>query len=276
MYEGPGFLIVNPRVGTKLRQEAFEQAVSAARIVYAGESSGQLKDHLAQLEILKMMSRMRKGRVVVGLEMLPRSGQPALDAYLAGTLTEEAFLSGTDWNKSWGHDFSLYRPLLDFMRENRLKGAALGLPRALTAKLARGNAAELESAEKALLPAKIPVISDKAYLDYLRGAYKAGGAAGRIKWDDYLYSVSAGNEAAGARITEFLKKYPESAFLTLAGNGRFLYNAGIPAAVRSRLPAAVQISVCTRDAADLDDFLKHPLQLADYVWFISRPAKDLP
>jgi len=275
MYEGPGFLIVNPRVGTKLRQEAFEQAISAARVVYAGGAAGQLKDHLAQLELLKMMARARKGRVAVGLEMLDPARQPALDAYLSGTLTEEAFLSGTDWNRSWGYDFSFYRPVLNFMRENRLKGVALGLPRPLTAKLARGKAAELESGEKALLPAKVPLISDKAYLEYLKGVYQASGSSGHVKWDDYLYSVSAGNEAAGARIADFLKKHPKHGFLALTGNGRILYNAGIPAAVRSRSAGTVQLSVCTRDAEGLDDFLKTPLPLADYVWFIARPAKDL-
>jgi len=276
MYSGPGFSVVDATVGNKLRQEAFEDAILKSSVVYAGEVAGQSEDHLAQFELLKFMSRTRKDRVIVGFEMLSATLQPVLDAYAAGTLTEDEFLDQTNWKKEWGYDFELYKPVFDFVRERRLKAVALNLPRGVIAKLARGAADSLSAEEKALLPAKISVSRDKAYLAYLKKVYLASPASKTMTWTDYLLSVSAGNEAMGARIGDSLKKNPGYSFLALAGNGRIIYNAGLPASVKARTRGLIHASIYTMDGAGLKDFLKHPVPFADYVWFLKRPKENAP
>ena len=128
MFDSPVFAVVNPRVGTRLSRAAFEDAVSGARVVYAGEVGGSARSQLARLEILDMMVKAR-GRVAVGLEMVPSGSQRLLDGYLAGRIPEKEFLSGSAWSGQAA--FTPYKPLFVYIREHKLKVLALDLPRGL-------------------------------------------------------------------------------------------------------------------------------------------------
>jgi len=52
--------------------------------------------------------------------MLDQALQPVLDDYASGKITDEEFLSRRDWKKEWGFDFSMYKPLFDFIAANNL------------------------------------------------------------------------------------------------------------------------------------------------------------
>ncbi|OGR68678.1 MAG: hypothetical protein A2081_03820 [Elusimicrobia bacterium GWC2_61_19] len=267
-FDGPGFLVVNPRVKTKLKQEAFQDVIAAADVIYAGDERAGRKDHLAQLELIRTLTAVRKGRVTVALAALNAASQPALDDYLAARTTEAVFLKEAGWDAQTGVDFRLYRPLLEFIRENKLRAAAIGIPRPVISKIARGGLAALDKREKALFPADMPAETDKAYLAYVRTAYKA--LAPGISWPNYLTAMSAWNSGLGANALRLLKTAPGGALLILAGNSHIKYNAGLAAYVRSRAKGLAHCSIATEDAAKLEDFMKDPAPLADYVRFISR------
>lgn len=269
-YEGPGFAVVNPVVKTKLRRDAFADAIVRGDVIYAGEAPEQFKDHLAQLELLKLMTRARKGRVAVAFEMVDAAAQAALDEYAAGKITEAEFLERSRWAQEWGYDFKLYRRIFEFVRDNKLKALALNNPRSFWVKLARGGEAGLSPEEKAMLPLKVNVSSDAAYLAHLKRIYTASPASKAVSWENYLFSASAWNEIAAQRISAFLAKERGRALLVLAGNGRVAYNAGLPASLKARTKGLGHVSIYTKDGATMEDFLKEPVRLADYVWFISR------
>jgi uncharacterized iron-regulated protein len=65
--------------------------------------------------------------MLLGLEMFPRRAQPVLDRWVAGELTEAELLTQTEWSKVWGFDPSLYLPLFEFARMNRVPMVALNV-----------------------------------------------------------------------------------------------------------------------------------------------------
>jgi len=274
--ERPGFAVFDPAAGTRLRTEAFADRIAGSDAVYVGESHDQKFAHLAQLEALKILAFAKKNKVIVGFEMLNSGLQPVLDRYAAGKLTEKEFLEKADWAKEWGFDFGLYKPLFDHIRENKLKAAALNVPRAVIKKIARGGLGALSPEEKKFLPEKVEVNRDPLYLAYLRSTYGGHGdnpMAKVITWDNYLLSMAAWNEGMADSAVKAMKRHKGHALLVIAGNGHVMYNAGIPWSVRVRMPGLGHLSVYTEDLEKLEEFGAAPSPLADLVWFVRHEKK---
>lgn len=273
---GPGCVVMDPASRESLGPEALAERIAGSDAVYVGESHDQKAAHLAQLEALKILSSAKKNKVIVGFEMLNSGLQPVLDRYAAGKLTEKEFLEKADWAKEWGFDFGLYKPLFDHIRENKLKAAALNVPRAVIKKIARGGLGALSPEEKKFLPEKVEVNPDPLYLAYLRSTYGGHGdnpMAKVITWDNYLLSMAAWNEGMADSAVKALKRHKGHAMLVIAGNGHVMYNAGIPFSVRNRLPDLKHLSVYTEDAEKTAEFRENPSPLADLVWFVRHGKK---
>jgi uncharacterized iron-regulated protein len=277
--EGPGFAVLNPADGTRLSAEVFSAMISSADVVYVGESHDQKFAHLAQLEALKILAPAKKNKVIVGFEMLNSGLQPVLEKYASGKMTEKEFLESADWKKEWGFDFGLYKPLFDHIRENKLKAAALNVPRAAIKKIARGGMGALSPEEKTALPKKVEINHDPLYIAYLRSTYGGHGdnpMAKVITWDNYLLSMAVWNEGMGDSAVKALKKHKGHAMLVIAGNGHVLYNAGIPFSIRNRMPGLKHLSIYTEDLEKVEDFRAKPSPLADLVWFVRHERAAAP
>lgn len=269
---GPGFCIFGGASGAPLAgEQAFRAAVAAADVVYAGETHDQLQDHLAQLEALKALQAARGPKVAVGFEMLNFTLQPVLDAYASGAISEAEFLKQADWQKEWGFDFALYRPLFDFIREHKLKALALNLPKRIVSKIARVGLDGLTAEEKALLPAGLQVTANERYIAYIRETFEGHGdnpMSGMFKFENYLAAMSAWNETMGAGLASFLNANPGYAGLAVAGSGHVIFNAGIPASVMSRTSGLRHVSFYPQQAAACPAALPAAdAGLADYVWY---------
>jgi uncharacterized iron-regulated protein len=242
----PNFCIFGGHSGKSFSGEAaFNSLVWRSDVVYVGETHGQPLDHMAQLTALNAMRIARGSKIAVGFEMLDQTLQPVLDDYAAGKLTEEEFLAKTDWQKEWGFDFAMYKPLFELIARNRLRALALNVPQAVVAKIARTGLDSLTPEERQYLPEKVKITKNKKYNDYLKayfGGHGDGPLAKIMTLDNYLASMAAWNEGMGARIADFLEKNPGYEMLVVAGNGHLLYNAAIPASVKSRAKDVRQIS----------------------------------
>lgn len=272
--ENPGLCVFNGADGAPMDGgAAFKAAIRESDVVYVGESHDQANDHLAQLEALKALHEARGGSVVVGFEMLNMNLQPVLDGYASGKLTEEEFLRQADWQKEWGFDFNLYKPLFDFIRENKLRALALNLPKKIVSRIARVGLAGLTPAELAYLPANPQVTANERYIAYIRESFD-GQMAAMFKFENYLAAMSAWNETMGARLADFLNSNPGFAGLTVAGSGHIIYNAGIPASLKARAPGARGLSFFMQGADACPAALPAADKgLADYVWYARHTGR---
>ena len=277
----PGFCIFGAQSGKPFDSAAaFKTVVWKSDVVYVGETHDQLQDHLAQLEALQAMREARGSKIVVGFEMLDTTLQPVLDDYAAGSINEQEFLVKTDWPNEWGFDFDLYKPLFDFIRENKLKALALNVPKKIISKIASGGLEALSSEDKQYLPEKIEITKHKKYTDYIKKSFAAHGddpMTKTLKFENYLASICACNEGMGSRLADFMIRNPEYSALAIVWNGHVMYNAAIPASVKARAGKLRQASFYTEDAALCPD--KMPAEaknIANYVWYIAHPKKAKP
>ena len=273
----PGYCIFGAQSGKPFSSEAaFRSIVWKSDIIYVGETPGQIKTHLAQLETLQALRIARGSRIAVGFEMLDSAVQPVLDKYAAGELTEEEFLTGSDWTGQWGFDFGLYKPLFDFVIRNKLRALALNVPKTVVSKIARSGLEGLTPEERRLLPEKINITGHKKYLEYLKESFagsEGSPAPQAFTWENYLASVSAWNEGMGARIADFVNTNPGWALLIITGNAHVAYNAAIPASVKSRTTNIRQASFYTENSATCPAvFPKGHKNLANYIWYIGRSS----
>ncbi|MBI4801677.1 MAG: ChaN family lipoprotein [Elusimicrobia bacterium] len=298
--DGPGFCIFGGWSGKPFGSEAaFKSVIWKSDVIHVGETHDQIKDHLAQLEVLKTLRVARGAKIAVGFEMLNVTLQPALDDYVSGKLTEEEFLQKTDWAKEWKFDFGLYKPLFDFIIQNKLKALALNVPKKIVSKIARVGLAGLDAEEKKFLPEPVNIPTHKKYLEFLKtsfdghgdtpppasapkagskspadSAQAGGGVAPLAKistWDNYLASMAAWNEAMGAKIADFVNANPGWSALVVTGNSHVIYNAAIPASVKARTNKIRQASFYTEDAAKCPaEFPKTAKDTANYVWYINH------
>lgn len=277
----PNFCLFGGQSGKTHKGEAsFKSVVWKSDVVYVGETHDQPLDHMAQLEALKAMRIARGGKIAVGFEMLNQTLQPVLDDYAAGRITEEEFLTRIDWKKEWGFDFGMYKPLFDFVVQNKLKAIALNVPKKVVGKIARTGLDSLTPEERQYLPEKVIVTQHKKYNEYLKATFGGHGSSPMAKMftlENYLASMAAWNEGMGLRVVSFLEANPGYAVLVIAGNGHLLYNAAIPASVKARLKDVRQASFYTETAEKCPETMpKEHKDMANYLWYINHPPKPEP
>ena len=277
----PNFCIFGGQSGKPHKGEAsFKAVVWKNDVIYVGETHDQDLDHKAQYEALKAMKTARGSKIAVGFEMLNQTLQPVLDDFAAGRITEEEFLSRADWKKEWGFDYAMYKPLFDFVAANKLRALALNVPRKVVGKIARTGLASLTPEERQYLPETVEITAHKKYNDYLKATFGAHGGSPMAKMftlENYLASMAAWNEGMGLRVAAFLEANPGYAVLVIAGNGHLLYNAAIPASVKSRVKGVRQASFYTETAAACPEKMdKDHKDLANYIWYINHPPKPEP
>jgi len=278
---GPGFCIFGGQSGKPFDSAAaFNTVVWKSDVVYVGETHDEPLDHQAQFEALKAMRIARGSKIIVGFEMLNQELQPVLDEYVAGRLTEAEFLARVNWEKEWKFDFGMYKPLFDFVIANKLKAAALNVPRPVIMKIARSGLAALTPEEKKFLPEKVEISQHKKYVEYLKKSFSEHGStvtAKSIEFENYSAAMAAWNEGMGAKLAEHLAANPGYEALVVAGNGHLAYNAAIPASVKARVPGLRQASFFTVDAPRCPAKMeKDHKDLGNYIWYIAHPAKPKP
>jgi uncharacterized iron-regulated protein len=174
---------VRPADGAVVATPELFAQLAGAGIVLAGESHDRADHHVWQAEILAGLLA-RRDKVAVGVEMLPRRAQKALDRWVAGESSEAEFLAESDWRHAWGFDFALYRPVFLLARLNRVRMVALNVDRTLVAKVGREGWDAVPEGEREGVGRATP--PDPAYLDSLAriyGEHRRPGATGAIDRD---------------------------------------------------------------------------------------------
>ena len=136
-----GFSIVDARSGATLAPDALVDSARAAGLVVFGEFHDDAGAHRAQRALLEALAR-RDVPVVLSLEMFERDVQPALDAWLAGTLADSAFLATA---RPWGNYATDYRPLVELAKARRWPVVAANVPRPLASAVSRQGLGVLDT-----------------------------------------------------------------------------------------------------------------------------------
>lgn len=199
-----------------------------ADVICIGEAHNAELHHRAQLQIIKAL-HARDDRLAVGLEMFQKPFQEPLDRYIKGESNETEFLKATEYAKRWGYDWSLYQPIVEFCRKNRIPVAALNAPKELTGKISKSGYASLSDDEKQQLGA-IDFHRKKHRDHWLEELPKLhGNAKATPEQKERSYQVMATWDSVMAQAAaQFQKERQVRRMVILAGSGHIDHRFGIP------------------------------------------------
>jgi uncharacterized iron-regulated protein len=247
--------IISGRTGRPVSFGEVAADLNGTRVVYVGERHPELLDHQIQLKVIQALYDNHQN-MTVGMEMFDRSYQPVLDLWSRGALDEEAFLRRTQWYANWGYDFSLYREILEFIKNYGIKLVALNIPFCIPPKIMYGGIEDLPARDKIFIPEQIDT-GNKAYRDYIQKIFKEHHFRNKARFADFFMAQCVWDEAMAESIARHLN---DDMMVVLAGNGHIQYKYGIPQRAFRRTDAAYRTIYPAGAGSEAE------LTVADYIW----------
>ncbi len=203
-----------------------QQLLSSAaqqQVVLLGELHDKASHHRWQLHTLEGLHALHD-ELVIGLEMLPRSAQPALDAWIAGELDAASMLTQTRWDEAWGFDAALYMPILEFARMANIPLIALNIEPSLRQRLANDGWNSVPEQERYGIPPPQPASADyRARLTEAFNQHAMGDAPEAL--ERFIQAQLTWDIAMAQRLAEATEG--GALAVGLMGLGHVLYNEGV-------------------------------------------------
>jgi uncharacterized iron-regulated protein len=155
---------VDPSSGDLQAHDKMIEAAASSDIVMLGEVHPHVEHHRWQLAAIAALHG-RHPDMVLGFEAFPRAVQPALDRWVAGDLSEDAFLQETAWTRNWGFDPELYLPMFHFARLHKVPVVALNVERDFVSRIRDEGLENIPEAERRGLTE--PKAPSEAYVESL-------------------------------------------------------------------------------------------------------------
>jgi uncharacterized iron-regulated protein len=244
-----------------------------ADAVLVGEQHDDPNTHRLEAAVLAGLLR-RHVPVTVSLEMFERDVQPALDAYLAGSTTEEEFLKGS---RPWPKYTTDYRALVELAKAHSWPVVAANVPRRYAAAVAKDGLAALDAlnpTERAMAARDVQCPLD-LYFDRFAetmGAHSsatAGESNTRAVTERYYQSQCVKDETMAESIAAIFagRSGQPRTVVHFTGSFHTDFAAGTAERVRRRLPdrRVTVISILPIDDLDKISATGDDLKRADYL-----------
>ncbi|MDX5433577.1 MAG: ChaN family lipoprotein [Halomonas sp.] len=211
--------------GERLDGVALFAELAERDVVLLGEQHDSMDHHRWQLHVLAGLHALRP-EMAIGLEMLPREAQPALDAWVAGELDEAEFLDASDWYAAWGFDPELYLPILHFARLNRVPLKAINVTPELRGRLVEEGWEALPEAERFGISAPAEALPE--YRERLTDihAHHADGDDGEEGLERFIAAQLVWDRAMAAGLAEAAAE--GGLVVALIGQGHLQFGHGVP------------------------------------------------
>lgn len=199
--------------------------LNSCRITYVGEKHTNAVHHQIQLQIIQALYQSNPD-LAVGMEMFDSTYQDVLDQWSNGELTQTDFLRKSHWYANWRFDFSLYRDILEFIKEHNIRLVGLNIPSHIPPKIREGGIENLSDEDKAHLPRHIDT-SNEAHREYLKKVFEGHKHHFKreVEFEDFYAAQSVWEDAMAETIAQNLN---DAVMVVLAGNGHIQFKYGIP------------------------------------------------
>jgi uncharacterized iron-regulated protein len=247
--------IISTKTGKTITFDQLMAGLNRHQIIFVGEKHTNPAHHAIQLKIIEAVF-YNNPSVRVGMEMFDRSYQEMLDLWSAGVLNEETFLRKVHWYANWRLNFALYRDILLFIKENRIKIVALNIPTYIPARIRVGGIDNLPDLDKQYLPKEIDT-SNTAHRDYALDVFNQHPFKSSVKFDDFYMALCVWDEIMAESIAADLGS---NTIVVLAGNGHIQYKYGIPDRTARRTGLSFRTLYLVSEGEEIE------LGIADYIW----------
>jgi len=261
--------LVDAATGNSIAVEAFLAALRTKKVIYVGERHDQPIDHGVQYAILRQLHRDVPS-LAIGMEMFQVPFQEPLSRWSAGLIDETVLREETEYDERWGFDFSMYRPILEYARNQGIEVIALNAPRELAYAVAKDGLDSLSSDQASALPQLD--LANEQHRALFDSEFDADDHSAEDAVDQYYQAQVLWDETMGARVAETLDRTDGPAkMIVFAGRVHVKRGLGIPdrAAKRGATPYAVVLPVTDKE---LKAELKLPQEArsADFYWAVGR------
>lgn len=183
-------------------------------------------DH--KVELAKVVTELTKrGRnVIIGLEMFTWPSQNNLNPWTMGYWTEQEFIENSNWKVEWGFDYSIYKPIFDVVKANRIPMIALNSPRNWVKQARTQGYESLPPEVKSLVP---PLdLTNKNHRMIFSSLMGGHGDAMDAQMDSFYVSQTFWDTAmAASAVRSIHNRSKNTIIVILAGSGHALYGQGI-------------------------------------------------
>lgn len=147
------------------KSSVVKDTFSKAAYILIGEAHTSELDHAGQARLLRELAEAGLSPVL-GMEMIDRDRQSALNHFNAGMAPVDSLPGALDWRRTVGFPFSLYRPVFAVAGQYRIPVYGLNLPSEMV-KAARLKGLDgFSKAQKKTLPERV-ILSPQAQREYL-------------------------------------------------------------------------------------------------------------
>ncbi len=225
-----------------LSTSEFLPVISGKNVILLGEFHDNVAHHHWQLHTLSALNGVRD-KLAIGLEMLPPSAQAALDQWVAGALTLDAFLENSKWYDYWKFDIELYLPILEFARINKIPVYGLNVERALVKQVSQKGWDNIPLEER--LGITDPAAPRPAYLEVLAASFAMHGPGAKThgkggvevdlevitedpKFRRFVQGQQLWDRAMAQSIAAIHKASPDTLIVGIMGSGHIMNGLGVP------------------------------------------------
>ncbi|MGM0423531.1 MAG: ChaN family lipoprotein [Thermodesulfobacteriota bacterium] len=216
--------------GRSLHMAELRQSLAQAEFVLVGENHGNACDHQLQAKLLQVWAESGKGPVL-GLEMVPAASQDILDEFNQGKISVPELESALKWEEIWGHDFSLYQPVLQAARDFGIRVFGLNMSQAALQELQDKGLRNMSEELRQELPTRIifPVQEQKEHLrqEYQRHLEMLEDASGSMEDEERFFLVQSAWDSQMARQALEVREQTGQQVLILAGREHVRRDWGI-------------------------------------------------
>lgn len=195
-------------------------------VILVAETHDNRLHHELQLDVIRSLWS-RKIPLAVGLEMFQADSQGPLDDWVEGRITEQDFKKV--YARNWSYDWSLYRDVFIFARDNRIPMIALNIPKEIVFKVARQGFASLTPEERKNLPAGVTCDINRPQTEFLKRTFEEvfkHEAHGKV-FTYFCEAQGVRNSGMAMIIANERKKHPDRKLVALTGTWHAVKH-GIP------------------------------------------------
>lgn len=277
--------------GTPAALDDIAAAMAAVEVVFVGETHDDPTGHWLELELLQRAhdavgadTTVENPRsATLSLEFFQRDAQPILDEYLAGLITEKAFLAAS---RPWPRYQTDYRPMIEFAKEQGLAVVAANAPRRYANRVTRLGRESLSdlSADALATLAPLPYGQpSKAYRDQWIQTIMAVMEEENMKCGKPIVDSTPADSGAGGQhqsahgnmgnqlhsqvlwdatmaywINDHLVRRPDDLVLHMVGSFHVARGTGIPEQLERYRPGTTSMIVMLRAVEDITTFEPAP------------------
>ena len=217
---------VAKKTGRTLTLKQLVQEIKNNQVIYIGENHDNSTHHQIQLDIIKSIYNYNT-KIAIGMEMLQSKFQDAVNKFIFGNMSEKEFLKKTEYNKRWGYNFGLYKPILDFAKNNNIPVIALNIESEVIKNISKKGISKLYASDLNKLPKHID-FTNKNYSHFLYEIFKDHPNQNKKSFQIFYSIQLVWDEYMAERIDSFVRHNEEYQVVILAGNGHIVHGYGIP------------------------------------------------